>query len=298
MIGCHLPISDDIFDIAKSINADIIQIINGPRTFSKIKESRERNPNIDLVTHAKYGINTTTDLKSWMYQVIAKDLELNDQLNGIGTVLHPGSGTYNPKTIASNIMDLASSITHFKSKLIIEGQSSCGNLVVTRTQHMVEIWQEMLKINSTLASEKVAFCLDTCHLCVGKTPIQGKDLYNEFLQFEKEIGIKHLALIHFNDAKVLTADRHQDIFMGYIGNQKLNGDPLNLISVAAWAFDNKVPMIIERDKNTTQSLALQINTMKQILVDGPSKLKDNLNNYYQQIQLLDYVNQHPDLLVR
>src|SRR5690606_16239034 len=284
MFGCHLPISPDVFDNASQIGANVIQIMNGRNAYKILKASRERNPSIGLFIHATYPINITKTLQPWHIPQMCTDLNFCDSLNGTGVVIHPGSGEFKPKEIASNLMKIATVTQHYKSKIIIEGQASCGQLIVTRVNHMVALWQELLSLNASFTKERFAFCLDTCHLCVGKSPIERNDLYKEFKQFEKEIGSQHLALIHFNDAKVLTADRHEDLFLGYIGNRRLGGNPLNLISVAAWAVDNKVPLVIERHKNSLKNLSLQISTMREILHYGPSALDNLLLKYYDNIK--------------
>lgn len=276
ILGCHLPISSNVFDNAKKIGADVIQIVRGPQTLEKIRTNRLMNKDIGLFVHTKYGINLTDKMANWIPNVIGQDLKLCDELGGVGTVIHAGTGIFRPDIVAKNLMSLGEQCLQYRSKIIIEGQATCGSLIVNDVNDMWLLWQELLKINAKFAAQKFAFCLDTCHLCVGKRPIKGTQLFEEFLKFDKLIGAQHLALIHFNDAKTLTADRHENIFEGYIGSRKLGGNPMSLITVCAWAIDYKVPLIIERDKESLQSLARQIKGIKKLMVEGPHNMEYNL----------------------
>jgi deoxyribonuclease-4 len=71
-------------------------------------------------------------------------------------------------------------------------------------------------------SERVAVCIDTCHIFAAGYDISNEDGYEKTMnEFEEVIGFDRLVAIHANDSKKLLGsrvDRHEHIGKGAIGN--------------------------------------------------------------------------------
>ena len=69
--------------------------------------------------------------------------------------------------------------------------------------------------------KKVGVCLDTCHAFASGYDLRDKKSVSKTLrEFEKQIGLKNLKLIHINDSKTELGshkDRHEHIGLGKIG---------------------------------------------------------------------------------
>ena len=84
--------------------------------------------------------------------------------------------------------------------------SECGS----NLEEMVYLYEN--------TSQRIQFCLDTCHLNDSGVSIKDFDAYLE--EFDQKIGLKHILCIHVNDSKNPLAshkDRHANIGYGTIG---------------------------------------------------------------------------------
>lgn len=274
-IGSHMQIRNNsltnLVNDAIDLTANAVQIFLRSPMFSRAKtrnlsgftEARKvmKEKNILLCTHAQYVFNYTRDNPPNASSIL-EDLEFNDKIGGLGTVVHLGSGEFDAAKIAKNVISTVheAQMRGLKSKFIIENQARVGKKVCTTIDQLADIMNFIL-ITDPSAAKGIGFCIDTCHLVVNETyPVSG--ILSALKQFDAKIGVKYLSLIHFNDADSLTADRHADLFTGYIGNEKLNGNPKNLIDVAKWAANNNVPLIIERGNDLPMQIRNQIETVR------------------------------------
>ena len=85
-------------------------------------------------------------------------------------------------------------------------------------------------------------CFDTCHAFVAGYDLRTKrDVKKTFEEFDRHVGIKHLKIIHLNDAKGdlgCNLDRHYHLGLGKIGDEGMS-------AVIKFANKNKIPVILE-----------------------------------------------------
>ena len=240
MIGSHMRVSNN--NIAEMIsdliinNGNVVQFfgkspMNFKATMSKftgIDKAKKlvKKHNIIICTHAQYVFNFTLPkfgngwkLKKTVESII-KDLILNDLIGGIGTVIHLGSNTKNidnwENIVSDNIFIIVNEMERkgIKSKFIIENQPKTGKKIFCKVEDILSLWKVLeSKIGKKRVKKYIGLCMDTCHSYITNKKID--TIIPSLEKVHKEIGID---LIHFNDSKSKTADRHEDLFSGFIGN--------------------------------------------------------------------------------
>jgi deoxyribonuclease-4 len=90
--------------------------------------------------------------------------------------------------------------------------------------------------------ERIGVCFDTCHAFAAGYELRTESGIEDTLgQFDEQIGIKNLRLIHLNDAKGDRGsglDRHEHIGMGFIGEDGFRAIVKNKVF-------SKIPMVCE-----------------------------------------------------
>ena len=91
-------------------------------------------------------------------------------------------------------------------------------------------------------ADRFGICVDTCHAFAAGYDLRSeKNVKKTFEKFDKEIGLKHIKILHLNDSKGELGshlDRHDHIGLGQIGNAGL-GKVIKLMK------KNKIPIILE-----------------------------------------------------
>ncbi|MGX9339443.1 deoxyribonuclease IV [Mycoplasma sp. 332] len=190
----------------------------------------------DIIVHAPYIINPSNPLKN----KFAIDFLISEikRMNFIGAkiiVLHPGAHTtfskeeakssliYSLKTVLAKTND----VTIALETMAGNGSNYCNNF---------EILKEIIE---KIKSDRVAICLDTCHIWDSGYDIRDYDNFKKYLKDND--FLKYIKIIHLNDSKNPLGskkDRHDNIGKGYIGLETLKKfvyDP---------DFDN-IPIILE-----------------------------------------------------
>lgn len=148
------------------------------------------------------------------------ELERSEQLGLPGLVVHPGSHgdageTAGLRKIIDSINKLIERTADAKVKILLETAAGQGTSVGYRFEHIAEI------IAGVKNQSRVDVCFDTCHAFAAGYDIRTQDEWQRTIEeFDRIIGIKRLAVFHFNDSKTPFAsrvDRHEHIGQGHIG---------------------------------------------------------------------------------
>ena len=98
--------------------------------------------------------------------------------------------------------------------LIIENSAGMGF-------HMGASFEEIGRLIAAVGSDQVKVCLDTEHTFAAGYNLADRDEIDASMdEFDREIGLDRLVVVHANDAKVefgSGVDRHENIGEGYIG---------------------------------------------------------------------------------
>ena len=236
-IGAHVSASGGIYKSitnAKIIGAECLQIFGAsPRSWlakghskedaDKFKRDHKDNKLGPVFLHAAYLVNlasSSADNRQKSIQSLIDHLNIAESIGAEGLVFHVGSGKDAPKDkavsfIIKGIKEVLSKVKG-QSKLILENDAGGGGKVGSL--------KEIGEIIRAVKSNRVGVCLDTAHsfesgLIDEYTKDKVKKLFDEF---DKEIGIKNLTVLHVNDSKTPTgshSDRHANIGEGLIGLQ-------------------------------------------------------------------------------
>lgn len=180
-----------------------------------------------VVAHNSYLINPASADDSLREKSIAGlviELERADLLGIPWVVIHPGAAGEQDRAVAvrraaDGIADALRRTKTLSSGILIEttaGQGSC----LGDTFEEIAAMLKRIDRSKTLR-DRVAVCLDTCHVFAAGYPLSPKAALDDTLrQFDATIGLPRLKVIHANDSKREQGshvDRHEAIGDGKIG---------------------------------------------------------------------------------
>jgi deoxyribonuclease-4 len=175
-----------------------------------------------VFVHGNYLVNLASNDAANLEKSINKlrhTLFLADRIRAQAVIFHPGAAGQTPKPEA--LKKVVASLTQVlkgykgKTKLALEVCAGAGTTIGDRFSDLSSI------INAMNGDERLAVCLDTCHLfAAGYDVSSQKGLKAMIAEFEKEVGFSRLVAIHANDSKTplgARKDRHENIGKGCIG---------------------------------------------------------------------------------
>ena len=257
IIGSHVSLSAPGMFV-KSVKATINNKANALMVYTGAPQNTRRKPieqlNIpagqklmksngiqDIIVHAPYIINLANSKKLENFKFAIKFLrEEVKRANALGAkqlVLHPGAhvGAGAQTGINSIVKGLNEVLLpNQRVQIAIETMAGKGTEVGKNFHQIADI------ISGVNMNDKVSVCFDTCHVNDAGYDLV-HDLDDTLTEFDKEVGINKLGVIHLNDSKNPMGshkDRHENIGLGYIGF-----DTLNLI--AHLTEFEKIPKILE-----------------------------------------------------
>ncbi|WP_434337004.1 deoxyribonuclease IV [Mesomycoplasma conjunctivae] len=190
----------------------------------------------DIIVHAPYIINNASVAKhEFSNKFLIEEINRVRYIGAKYLVLHPGSHTTFSRQ--ASIEQLIESLKYVISQtqdvvICIETMAGKGTEIGTTFEELVYIVEQV-------NSDRIAICLDTCHIWDAGYNLHN---YDDFIAKIKKSGLlKYLKVIHLNDSLNHLGskrDRHANIGQGKIGLEalkKIVHDPL---------FDN-IPIILE-----------------------------------------------------
>ena len=186
-------------------------------TYEAYKLMKENNIALEnIVIHAPYIVNLG-NLESFDFSVnfLRGEIERASLLGIKNVVLHPGSSVSYARmdSIESIIKGLNLILDNeYDVRICLETMAGKGTEIGINIDELKTI------VDGVKYKDKIGICLDTCHL-----NDSGIDLtkFDEYInEFDKEIGIDYIKVIHINDSKNDIGshkDRHENIGLGTIG---------------------------------------------------------------------------------
>jgi deoxyribonuclease-4 len=175
----------------------------------------------EIVVHAPYIINLGS-YKEDTYRLAVNFLQEEiRRTHAIGVkhiVLHPGA--YTDKDPAYGISRIAEGLNE-----VLDGTRECDVSIALETMagkgtEVGRSFEELAAImDKVRANDRLAVCLDTCHMHDAGYDIVG-DFDGVLRQFDEIIGLERIAVVHINDSKNpqgAAKDRHAPIGAGWIG---------------------------------------------------------------------------------
>lgn len=180
------------------------------------------NP-LALVAHDSYLINLASpDPDRWRQSVDAFTDELRrcDQLGVPYLVTHPGAHMGEGEEaglqrIAEALRQALSAAPPCRTTVLLETTAGQGSALGHRFAHLARLFELVPD------EERLGVCFDSCHVFAAGYEINTEAGYAAtWEEFEREIGLHRLKVLHLNDAKKPLAsrvDRHEHLGKGHIG---------------------------------------------------------------------------------
>ena len=234
--GAHVSSSGGIFNAignGQRIEAEAIQIFaSPPQTWRQTNHKPEAIEKFRGL-HADSAIGDVWIHNIYLANLAAEDPEqlaksidsvrfamrIADEIGAQGVVLHTGS--HKGRGMDAVIDQVSDALTTIMNDapgttiLALEDMAGQGG----------QIGKEFGELGSLLKrvrSERLQVCLDTCHAFAAGYDISDRDAIDVAMtEFDREIGLDRLAVVHANDSKVelgAQRDRHENIGEGHIGN--------------------------------------------------------------------------------
>ena len=191
--------------------------ISDEYTYEAYKLMKEAG--IDLakvVIHAPYIVNLG-NLENFDFSVsfLQGEIERASLLGIKNVVLHPGASVaYDRRYSIESIIKGLNLIldNNYDVTICLETMAGKGTEIGKNIEEIKTI------IDGVKYKNKIGVCLDTCHLWDSGIDLTKFDDY--LSEFDKEIGLDYIKVIHVNDSKNVLAshkDRHENIGFGHIG---------------------------------------------------------------------------------
>jgi apurinic endonuclease APN1 len=236
-IGGHISTQGGLitaFDRAEAIGAECVQIFeSAPQQWgtarledAQVQEFRDRmdaSGLTPLFIHGKYLMNlASADAKIFKTSAstLRSSLNIAGRIGARGVIFHTGSHKgLGMDAVFEQICEAATRVlseTPEDTWMIFENSAGQGDVIGSKFSELGAI---IKKINNPRAK----VCMDTCHAFAA-----GYDLSNEdgvaaaLEEFDREIGLENLAVMHCNDSKAALGagrDLHENIGDGNIGRE-------------------------------------------------------------------------------
>lgn len=278
LFGAHVSIAGGVFKApanAKKIGCECFQMFSrsprggkAPKLTDEIVKSfqaeMKANGQADAYIHTPYYINlasTNNRIRYGSITVIREELERASQLGVKYVMTHLGSANDLPrnKAVKKVIEGIKKILNGYQGSAVflIENSAGSGNII---GDDFAEI-KTIIKGLSASDKKRVAVCFDTCHAFASGYDLRDRKAINQTLkEFNKQLGLSKLKLIHLNDSKTdlgSHVDRHEHIGQGKIGLKGFR------------AFINhpklkKVNMILETPDDNRGSQASDLKVIKRL----------------------------------
>jgi deoxyribonuclease-4 len=236
-VGVHVSIAGSLdlaVDRAKNAGCDVFQMFSrNPRGWSVLPlfegscetfKSKIRSSNLIPVDHMPYLPNLASpksDIYDKSIETLIIELERCEKL-GIPYLVthlghHLGDGIAGGRARVIKGINMALNEADNSVMLVLENTAGEKNSVGSSFEHIRAI------MDGIENQKRIGVCFDTCHAFAAGYDIRTESGISETLrQFDDQIGIKNLKIIHLNDTKADRGsylDRHEHIGLGFIGEE-------------------------------------------------------------------------------
>lgn len=237
ILGAHTSAAggcDKAVWLAKRSTCDCVQVFTKnnarwdakpltPEDVARFRAALEETGVAYPIAHASYLINMAAQdplVRKKSIDAMQIELDRAEQLGLIGVVVHPGAHGEQSEEEGIALMAEAIDILHRaapkrKAKLILETTAGQGTCLGHRFEQLKGM------IDQAKTGDRVAICVDTCHLFAAGYPLADrKDYLATFRKFDELLGLDRIVAFHLNDSKKglgSRVDRHEHIGKGLIG---------------------------------------------------------------------------------
>lgn len=234
-IGAHVSSAGGLhtcFERAKNIGAECVQIFeSAPQQWGtvrlddgQVKNFRDRMAEsgiAPLFIHGKYLMNLASgDAKIFKTSTstLRSSLNIAGRIGAAGVIFHTGSHKgLGLEAVFEQICEAATGVldeTPDDTLMIFENSAGGGGTIGSRLSDLGQIIKR-------IDNRRTRVCIDTCHAFASGYDLSNAGGVAAFVdEFDREIGIENLAVVHANDSKAALGagrDLHENIGDGQIG---------------------------------------------------------------------------------
>jgi deoxyribonuclease-4 len=242
----------------------------------RFKEELASSPLRAWIGHNTYLINMADPEQATWERSVEAMIDEIDRCDLLGLpylVAHPGSHRDSGekeglKRVAEALDAIHQARPRATCRVALEATAGQGTALGWRFEHFSEI------LSLVRQPERLAFCLDTCHLfSAGYDLVSPKGYEATMKAFDEIVGLERLICWHLNDSvKGLGSriDRHTHIGQGAIG---LEGFRLLLNDQRFFS----TPMILETPKKSPADDVMNLKTLRSLVTGRAKKLSQTLD---------------------
>jgi deoxyribonuclease IV len=235
-LGAHVSIAGGMFkafERGDRLQCSVVQVFlkNSNQWKAKVltdqdrslfKEARAGSAVRIVIAHDSYLINLASpdrDMCRKSLDALVEELRRADSLGVPYLVVHPGAHMGAGETLGisriARALNRALALVGPTVRILLENTAGQGSCLGHRFEHLAGILEKIRDPG------RVGVCLDTCHMFAAGYDIRTEETYAETIrQFDRVVGIGHIAAFHVNDSKKglgSRVDRHFHIGQGLIG---------------------------------------------------------------------------------
>lgn len=236
-VGAHVSTSGGIFTAIErgvAIEAESLQIFasapqtwrptnHTPEAIERFRELREQHAIAQVWMHNIYLANLATEKPEQLEKSVGSvvnALRVAEAIGAQGVVLHTGSHRGRGfEAVAEQVTGALSRILDEapgEPLLALENTAGQGGTIGARFGELGELLR-------AVGSPRLVVCFDTCHaFAAGYDIAQEEGLDAAMAEFDRDVGLDRLAVVHANDALMELGsgrDRHENIGDGHIGTE-------------------------------------------------------------------------------
>ena len=236
-VGAHVSSSGGLWKAVErgvAIGAEALQVFpsapqnwrptnHTPEAYARFLEARTAAAIGEVWVHCIYLVNLATEAPEQLEKSIAavvNALTVADRIGGSGVVLHTGS--HKGGGLDGCLPQVAGAL----ERILSEAPGSAILALENAAGHGGTIGRDFLELGTILravSSPRLQVCVDTCHAFAGGYNLADPEGVQATLEeFDREVGLQHLAVWHLNDSKQGLGDqrdRHENIGDGRIGTE-------------------------------------------------------------------------------
>ena len=234
-VGAHVSSAgglDKAIDRGQEMDAETIQIfVSSPQGWAFkpiapaiVEKFREKAAQSDISStflHCIYLVSLGAPTEEHLQKsvgALTNYMQTAGEIGASGVIFHAGShrgaGYEAVFDQAVRAMEDVLKASPEDVSLLIENSAGMGD-------HICSSFQEIGRLMKGVGSPQVKVCLDTQHLFAAGFNIVTRDGLNQTMdEFDREIGLDNLVVVHANDSKTPLAsavDRHENIGEGHMG---------------------------------------------------------------------------------
>jgi deoxyribonuclease-4 len=237
-LGAHLPTSKGFAAAlleAQSLELDCLQIFcKSPRQWAakpldlemaaQFRKKWQESGFVPLVAHDSFLINLASPddaLRKKSIDAMIDEIERSEALGCDFLVTHCGAHLKSGEEaglqkLAASLVECLEKTADLSVKVALEITAGQGTCLGAPFSHIGEVLK-------SVDSPRLSVCFDTCHaFAAGHDIISNLD--GVIADFDAQIGLKNLGVMHLNDAKGVLGghlDRHEHIGQGAIGPEAM-----------------------------------------------------------------------------